>query len=623
MATATEELEALVNESAEIFLTLYPTEKYPEMEFAAEKWSWSLAEIARPGRAVRFALGSRRFPREFEFGLKAFLVKKKQGASKASTVVRGCVALLSAWESAGREWKTFKWSELNQALLDRVPSAAKANGWSNDTRVNYLNALSEVICWMQRNGIVDETIQLRHGLSMGAEAKDDAEARDRSEKVVSRRALEALADVYRTATEPRVRLLICAVGLLVVTGLRISELLTLRVDCLGSEGEGSSARRFVRYFQGKPGKGGLREETKRWLSPLSVEFVERILKEVLELTRPARDAAIHLERNPAAVRVWFLPDEQEWLDRKEMARACGWTVNTAKMRARELDFDTEQARNLGRADLRSNTRLYRRSYVEAYLLQERGPLSVYRTQNKIDVPLSEALFIASHNFFDHRKTSHEVLVNPVWPKTLADFLDGRQNASPLDSEFRVNSHSFRHWLNTVANKAGMSAFMITVWMQRSNFRHTRSYLHDPIDIAEMTKEDIRQRRLVLPAETRLEGLDEDALEDELSALEMGHLASTVICLLDLVHTACPKGKVCEMCKWGYYDPANKQMRMALRARRTTLTENIHRLERLTGMGIEIPQTMMLSAREHLGEIERRLAMKPNPRALPVLMGAVQ
>jgi len=65
-------------------------------------------------------------------------------------------------------------------------------------------------------------------------------------------ALNGLADIYRQhAKEPRDRLRAAALAILVVTGLRISELLTLPIDCEVEEVRAARPRYGLRYYKEK------------------------------------------------------------------------------------------------------------------------------------------------------------------------------------------------------------------------------------------------------------------------------------------------------------------------------------------------------------------------------------
>jgi integrase len=123
----------------------------------------------------------------------------------------------------------------------------------------------------------------------------------RRQRLPTRQALEGLADVYsHLADSPPDRLRAAAVAVLVVTGFRIGELLTLPVDCEVEEKHAGRRVYGIRYFKEKakmPGKGF----DVRWLTPLQAELARQAITEIRQLTDAARVRAKELERHDPEV----------------------------------------------------------------------------------------------------------------------------------------------------------------------------------------------------------------------------------------------------------------------------------------------------------------------------------
>src|SRR5437667_99864 len=99
-----------------------------------------------------------------------------------------------------------------------------------------------------------------------------AETMARRDRLPSDAALNGLADVYRQhAKEPRDRLRAAALAILVVTGLRVSELLTLPIDCEVEEVRAARPRYGLRYYKEKA-RGAERMFAVRWLTPTGAEL---------------------------------------------------------------------------------------------------------------------------------------------------------------------------------------------------------------------------------------------------------------------------------------------------------------------------------------------------------------
>src|SRR5262245_25827064 len=117
----------------------------------------------------------------------------------------------------------------------------------------------------------------------------------------SQRALEGLAEIYnRHATEPQDRLRACALAILVVTGFRISELLTLPLNCEVEEERDGKQRYGLRYYKEKA-RGGERMFAVRWLTTTGAELASQAVAEIRRITLPFRERARILEEDPERV----------------------------------------------------------------------------------------------------------------------------------------------------------------------------------------------------------------------------------------------------------------------------------------------------------------------------------
>ncbi|HEY7413777.1 MAG TPA: hypothetical protein VH593_01180, partial [Ktedonobacteraceae bacterium] len=112
---------------------------------------------------------------------------------------------------------------------------------------------------------------------------------ERSAKLPSLKALEGVADIYSTyATRPADRLCSCALALLVVTGFRLGELLTLPLGCEVTEIAGGKERYGIRYYKEKA-RGAEKMLDIRWLTPTGAALARKAIAEIQELTSPARE----------------------------------------------------------------------------------------------------------------------------------------------------------------------------------------------------------------------------------------------------------------------------------------------------------------------------------------------
>jgi len=361
-------------------------------------------------------------------------------------------------------------------------------------------------------------------------------------KLPSDAALRGLADIYREhATEPRDRLRAAAVAILVVTGFRIGELLTLPLDCEVEELRGGKQRYGLRYYKEKA-RGGERMFAVRWLTDVGAELARRALGEIGRITAEARERARALESAPHRVPIPGF----HWAARmasQEVARALGMKNSKSVYRIPGNRLPRHQD---------SQGSFYRAFEVEEYLRTLRVKrLWTLDRRDGTHQMLSGTLLIAFRNFFHPGRPACPLLIEPVVVQQISDFLSKRGETRPAFERFnireedgsvcRVTSHQFRHWLNYIADKGGLPTELQTRWMGREHSRDTDAYRHATVDERlEWVKQGIRADSLSGPTADLYHNLPQARkavfLDGEVHAV---HVTAFGLCLHDFAVTPCP------------------------------------------------------------------------------------
>jgi hypothetical protein len=305
----------------------------------------------------------------------------------------------------------------------------------------------------------------------------------RLSKLPSPRALEGLADVYHhLAQTPQDRLRIAAIAILVVAGFRVSELLTLPVDCEVEEARHGRTAYGLRYYKGKarsPGKG----YDTRWLTPLQAELARHAIREIKAVTEPARQQAKILEKNDPHIPIPGFASTDKMYAR-DIQQILGMprsdAVHTSISRQELPRYGQEKKYYFMPADF------------EAYLQSRRVKhLWTVAREDGTYQRLSESLFVVFKNFFFPRGGHICLLVEPMRKSHINDFLGShglhksifeRCDIREADGTFcHMSSHQFRHWLNDIADKGGLPTDTLTRWMGRDNPRDTEAYKHATMD----------------------------------------------------------------------------------------------------------------------------------------------
>jgi hypothetical protein len=360
-------------------------------------------------------------------------------------------------------------------------------------------------------------------------------------KLPSLRAIEGLAELYSTkAKQPSDRLLLTAVAILVVTGLRIGELLTLPEDCEVKEIRNGRPAYGLRYYVEKT-RGGENLFDIRWLTPIGAELAQKAIAEIREITSSARLRAKELEQNPDRVPIpgfsWA-----ERLSRQQVSQILGKPLCSLY----EIPVDQLPRHKDKRQPF------YRTFEVEAYLLSQRvDPLWTLDRKNGTYQMLSETLLIIPKYFLGSYFKTVPLLVEPMRFIHLSNFIarTGRNrtiferfNICEEDGSFcRITSHQFRHWLNDIADKGGLPVDLQTRWMGRKTPRDTGAYLHSTVEERlDWVKSAIRGGEVVGPM-ARIyfalpEGERDTFLEGQIQAV---HITPMGICIHDFAIEPCP------------------------------------------------------------------------------------
>lgn len=548
-------LHKLVNEARRIQRREFPKSQYPRLNFDAIRWDLndsSTSSVTRgyfahfhPAHSVKSGapVVTGQVANSFFDVIKAWLVFSN--TSEADTVSSAYAA-----EIFLRTWSTnhhcvFLWDMLSafdfSAAAEFVENEYPKSAYTHESK------WARLLRWLQINEVVNDSLEWtpsarRRGARHVPGQNEDVQ------RLPRRDVLEALGRIHQgLATDARDRLLICSIGLLFVGGFRKGELVTLPANCWVTETIGGRNRHGIRYWNEKTGDGHFKFAT-RWLSPLGAELAKQCLDEIIELTAEARKQAYRLEAAPDSVPVNL---KKRLLNREEVAKLLNLKPRTVAYLVRDGKLTPKETVN--------RKWLYRREDVEREILNRRAPLNTLQISPTKYQKLSETLLIEFQRHSNAAETS-SLLVRRV-PETAIDNFLGAQEKIPsafekfgLNERFtargedplRVRAHAIRHWLNTVAYNAGMTAFQITVWMQRTSIEMTMLYLHETNEIANYTKEMLRDSRLVGALATEyLQIGTEEARQQFLSTIKDAHVASTVLCSRLFRFQRCDRSKACE------------------------------------------------------------------------------
>jgi hypothetical protein len=307
--------------------------------------------------------------------------------------------------------------------------------------------------------------------------------RRRQSKLPSPAALHALAKTFTLASEP-IDVLVSSVAAIMCSAPdRINEVLHLEVDCEVTEKIPSSGE-LAYGLRWRPSKGA--EPTVKWLVASMAPVVRQALANLRRLTAEARAVAGWYEAHPGQL---YLPPHLEHLRRR--THLTGDEIN-AILFAEGAPPDSiwswcrfqkvavvvsRRQRTVGFKDLQR----------AVLAMLPRGFPVVNRERG---LKYGDALCVMLRNAANPTKATYRCVVEPVQQSTIADGLGARSRfgfKSIFDrlgfleddgTPIRIRTHQFRHYLNTLAQRGGLSQLDIAKWSGRADVRQNGAYDHE-------------------------------------------------------------------------------------------------------------------------------------------------
>jgi hypothetical protein len=313
---------------------------------------------------------------------------------------------------------------------------------------------------------------------------------ERAQKMPSKAALDAVAIAFRIATDPRDVIAISATAIMCSAPDRIAEVLTMPEDCeVPLLRPGKVEAYGLRWW---PAKGA--EPMIKWIVPTMVTIAKEAVSKIRRHTKEARKIAAWYETHPDQI---YLPEDFEYLRQVDVvsfeeARAL---LGYQNVRQWANNNDVIISTHCGKPALDFSS--LERAVVA--MLPDGFPVLDHSTGLKY----SEALFVAMHNQFRIHGTPNRCMITPINQQRITDALGNRVehgfasvftrlNITASDgSPIQINSHQFRHWLNTLAQRGGMSQLDIAKWSGRKDVRQNRAYDHmSGVEVLQRVRESV-------------------------------------------------------------------------------------------------------------------------------------
>ena len=472
----------------------------------------------------------------------------------------------------------------------------------------------------------------------------------RMELLPSIEALEALAEMYREKVTDRAdRLILCVVALMVATGLRIGEVLTLPRDCLFYIGNGSpdKPRSFGLRFW--PEKGGdERDLETRWIPRSAARLVVSAVREVRRLTASASARANEVVAAEETTGVFPLPVHltmRARLSCEEVATSLGFAfTGTGAPEVRRMGIRSERIMD-GEREF-----FVEPEDLRAYLAGRQADTAHVTPDGKVRQRLDKALFVVHANQFHAQRGTNPLLVSGIRIGAINAALTGRwANAEPDHPEaverngrwvrptvqtlfarygyterdgspIELTTHQFRHWITTQASSGQAEDPVIVRWQNRRHAEELNAYKHLTTEQrVEMLRRALDAGNLGGELAEIYFNLAEDLRDAFLEAqVQHVHVTDVGLCVHDFSVSPCPHHLNCLKGCGDYVtdrsDPVQRQQLVQLEVRTRKVVEA--ELEQAAETGEEVSENWIDEHETVLQNLERINSMEPGGLVRP-------
>ena len=378
----------------------------------------------------------------------------------------------------------------------------------------------------------------------------------REKKLPDKYAVDAMARIFASnPTSTRDVFTTSVSAMLLCTPSRITEVLSLPVDCeyWGKKHDGTDGFGW-RFRPGKGAKPGI-----KWVPDVMADLAQEAIRRVRELTEEARRIAAWYEANPGKFyRHDDCPNvaEDAPLSVMEVAAALGIGQKfPSGVRAELRRFglpDQDGANTLAGLGEWVQARLPKEFpwFNKAHGLKYSEALFCMQDkQLRSDMPASPFMvWKPTNNRYNDDLTNREAT-----PGTLTQSIFDRHGFNDgRESLLKMTSHQFRHQLNTMAQRGGLSQSELARWSGRADVKQNRVYdhmsefdlvamlrSHDPSLTLERSYQEIAEQVATL--------LPITSQEFNSLAIPNAHVTECGYCVHDFVMSPCQRFRDCLNC----------------------------------------------------------------------------
>lgn len=390
----------------------------------------------------------------------------------------------------------------------------------------------------------------------------DINSKDKSSsKLPSEAALNALAEMFSSdPTDTQARFVTSYAALLMCAPSRVSEVLSLSVNCVYEEKDSKgNVQLGLRWHASKGGGTGIKYVP----SPMQ-EIAREAVRRLSELSTNGREVAKWYEANDGA---FYRPKSLRGIpdDTPLTSRQICILLNVSSN-------NTKGINEIVRQYLRNHPEIYERMKVNGGVITFKDLNKVSRDALPADFPYmdksiglkwSDSLFCYRLNELHHKSVRPYELWMPTG-QTFNSIIRKTKNRNTIfekfcyketdGSDISISSHQFRHYLNTLAQKGAAGELDIAKWSGRANIHQNNVYNHmtDDDHLDRVAKSKIMTSIGSPLAKIKEKDINAPVTVADLDAATTGHdriahVTEFGFCIHDFAFSPCQKCADCLNC----------------------------------------------------------------------------
>jgi len=371
--------------------------------------------------------------------------------------------------------------DLNVDVQIRVEHLLKLSNCADKKKYHYGGKLETLYCWLVKKQILPNLPIRKNPFSRGIdkiEQLDEESIKWSEERCPTMHQMLSLADCFARAKSLKDKFYTSILVLLSFAPGRGSEINSLTIHSLQQDDDG---KYYVMWYSGK-GYG----DTKKWVPTVMIDAVKEAFKRLIEIGKPAREAAKFAFDNPNKFmrhKGCVTPKEFD----ENLPLNCTQFLNAMSIKDTELNGRVINWGNLPQKWIKELITKGDITYsVLAKLINASYKNKDWPKNSKTGRPVWENLCLIREYEFNEKVGVKAFSWVSVSVNQINDQLGRRlENQQTLwerfgikdedDSEINLTSHQLRVWLNTHAMNGGMSDYQLAMWSGRADVRQNRAY----------------------------------------------------------------------------------------------------------------------------------------------------